>query len=141
MIYYYIFFFLMIRRPPRSTRTDPLFPYTTLFRSPYSAISPPHESCNATPRILQPHPSDHPKPFDCLGRRSRQASASGRSRGGRPSNLATPPPHANGNAPLRNAAESRHFCPFGPACRAFSSQAPRLTARKTRQDKNLERQF
>src|SRR3546814_18610124 len=28
------FFFLMIRRPPRSTRTDPLFPYTTLFRSP-----------------------------------------------------------------------------------------------------------
>src|SRR3546814_19353972 len=28
------FFFLMIRRPPRSTRTDTLFPYTTLFRSP-----------------------------------------------------------------------------------------------------------
>src|SRR3546814_3843346 len=27
------FFFLMIRRPPRSTRTDTLFPYTTLFRS------------------------------------------------------------------------------------------------------------
>src|SRR3546814_5933584 len=25
----------MIRRPPRSTRTDTLFPYTTLFRSPY----------------------------------------------------------------------------------------------------------
>src|SRR3546814_8413019 len=28
-----VFFFLMIRRPPRSTRTDTLFPYTTLFRS------------------------------------------------------------------------------------------------------------
>src|SRR3546814_3756564 len=28
-----ICFFLMIRRPPRSTRTDTLFPYTTLFRS------------------------------------------------------------------------------------------------------------
>src|SRR3546814_12846469 len=27
------FFFVMIRRPPRSTRTDTLFPYTTLFRS------------------------------------------------------------------------------------------------------------
>src|SRR3546814_2477675 len=27
------FFFFMIRRPPRSTRTDTLFPYTTLFRS------------------------------------------------------------------------------------------------------------
>src|SRR3546814_7577121 len=26
-------FFLMIRRPPRSTRTDTLFPYTTLFRA------------------------------------------------------------------------------------------------------------
>src|SRR3712207_7543883 len=32
----YFFFFLMIRRPPRST----LFPYTTLFRSPHSYISP-----------------------------------------------------------------------------------------------------
>src|SRR3546814_6371133 len=32
-----LFFFLMIRRPPRSTRTDTLFPYTTLFRA-----------CNAT---------------------------------------------------------------------------------------------
>src|SRR3546814_19682717 len=29
----FIFFFLMIRRPPRSTRTNTLFPYTTLFRS------------------------------------------------------------------------------------------------------------
>src|SRR3546814_6762020 len=28
-----LIFFLMIRRPPRSTRTDTLFPYTTLFRS------------------------------------------------------------------------------------------------------------
>src|SRR3546814_3310634 len=28
-----LFFFLMIRRPPRSTRTDTLFPYTTLVRS------------------------------------------------------------------------------------------------------------
>src|SRR3546814_295420 len=29
----FVLFFLMIRRPPRSTRTDTLFPYTTLFRS------------------------------------------------------------------------------------------------------------
>src|SRR3546814_15153758 len=35
----YCFFFLMIRRPPRSTRTDTLFPYTTLFRSPQAAGS------------------------------------------------------------------------------------------------------
>src|SRR3546814_12007447 len=32
-LYLYIFCFFMIRRPPRSTRTDTLFPYTTLFRS------------------------------------------------------------------------------------------------------------
>src|SRR3546814_2524100 len=32
-LYFFFVFFLMIRRPPRSTRTDTLFPYTTLFRS------------------------------------------------------------------------------------------------------------
>src|SRR3546814_1453182 len=30
----------MIRRPPRSTRTDTLFPYTTLFRSSHDASNP-----------------------------------------------------------------------------------------------------
>src|SRR3546814_8747760 len=35
-----VFFFLMIRRPPRSTRTDTLFPYTTLFRSVLGELSP-----------------------------------------------------------------------------------------------------
>src|SRR3546814_11771424 len=34
-----LFLFLMIRRPPRSTRTDTLFPYTTLFRSFLEALS------------------------------------------------------------------------------------------------------
>src|SRR3546814_4651041 len=33
LLLFLVFFFLMIRRPPRSTRTDTLFPYTTLFRS------------------------------------------------------------------------------------------------------------
>src|SRR3546814_20735723 len=32
-VWFCVFFFLMIRRPPRSTRTDTLFPYTTLVRS------------------------------------------------------------------------------------------------------------
>src|SRR3546814_3945965 len=31
----------MIRRPPRSPRTDTLFPYTPLFRSPYAALGRP----------------------------------------------------------------------------------------------------
>src|SRR3546814_13375317 len=43
----------MIRRPPRSTRTDTLFPYTTLFRSPW-----PHSSPNSSP---SPRPT-HPRP-------------------------------------------------------------------------------
>src|SRR3546814_19017725 len=30
---YYVVIFLMIRQPPISTRTDPLFPYPTLFRA------------------------------------------------------------------------------------------------------------
>src|SRR3546814_9103915 len=38
MLFLFVFFFLMIRRPPRSTRTDTLFPYTTLFRSDEFAI-------------------------------------------------------------------------------------------------------
>src|SRR3546814_20566091 len=45
--FFFLFFFLMIRRPPRSNRTDTLFPYTTLFLSfifyfgVISAITPP----------------------------------------------------------------------------------------------------
>src|SRR3546814_8713489 len=35
----FVVFFLMIRRPPRSTRTDTLFPYTTLFRSKQAILS------------------------------------------------------------------------------------------------------
>src|SRR3546814_9064071 len=38
---YSVIFFLMIRRPPRSTRTDTLFPYTTLFRSTTGRRTPP----------------------------------------------------------------------------------------------------
>src|SRR3546814_11090988 len=37
-------FFLMIRRPPRSTRTDTLFPYTTLFRS--GGVDDAHEAAH-----------------------------------------------------------------------------------------------
>src|SRR3546814_11691043 len=40
-------FVVMIRRPPRSTRTDTLFPYTTLFRSPdLAGFSCSVSSCN-----------------------------------------------------------------------------------------------
>src|SRR3546814_8698718 len=42
----------MIRRPPRSTRTDTLFPYTTLFRSPLVATNP---TCFAEPHFHEAH--------------------------------------------------------------------------------------
>src|SRR3546814_17786129 len=50
---------LMIRRPPRSTRTDTLFPYTTLFRSAQSArardaVDADRGTARAARRKLQP---------------------------------------------------------------------------------------
>src|SRR3546814_7252853 len=58
-------FFLMLRRPPRSTRTDTLFPYTTLFRSP-----PGHPLCDGqSARLLllvslRRHTADHRRDGD-----------------------------------------------------------------------------
>src|SRR3546814_10062695 len=47
----FVFFFLMIRRPPRSTLTDTLFPYTTLFRSAAA-----RRSGRRSDRLRQPSP-------------------------------------------------------------------------------------
>src|SRR3546814_4110750 len=55
------FFFLMIRRPPRSTRTDTLFPYTTLFRSLRCAGNQPFD------RIADPQQRAAGKREDKLG--------------------------------------------------------------------------
>src|SRR3546814_2094497 len=49
MLCYYVCF-LMIRRPPRSTRTDTLFPYTTLFRSSSPLRGDPAASANGLKR-------------------------------------------------------------------------------------------
>src|SRR3546814_3127528 len=43
----------MIRRPPRSTRTDTLFPYTTLFRSEGAARLAPHPPGRASCAVLR----------------------------------------------------------------------------------------
>src|SRR3546814_11018593 len=48
-----LFFFLMIRRPPRSTRTDTLFPYTTLFRSDRRATAGQASLPNNPPAVRQ----------------------------------------------------------------------------------------
>src|SRR3546814_2755921 len=45
----------MIRRPPRSTRTDTLFPYTTLFRSPLRLFPLFAKKAGKFKRKIQPH--------------------------------------------------------------------------------------
>src|SRR3546814_14103497 len=59
----------MIRRPPRSTRTDTLFPYTTLFRSRTNSSRP---SSNSTSSI--PIPARNPHFDACLPGASPRAS-------------------------------------------------------------------
>src|SRR3546814_6473769 len=50
----------MIRRPPRSTRTDTLFPYTTLFRSAFQAAAYPAQAVGrpvlGTPEVIRTLP-------------------------------------------------------------------------------------
>src|SRR3546814_18875405 len=94
-----VFFFLMIRRPPRSTRTDTRFPYTTLFRSD-GAAGAGHRKCRHRAGALaplalvvarlQPVGADRPPP-----------GAADRPAGGQ-SRLASHPPDP---APARNDPE------------------------------------
>src|SRR3546814_10698806 len=49
----------MIRRPPRSTRTDTLLPYTTLFRSPRAANATPRRHGPGNPCIVKPMARPH----------------------------------------------------------------------------------
>src|SRR3546814_14067739 len=59
------FVFLMIRRPPRSTRTDTLFPYTTLFRSEWPGRA--HGKGHArTRRVSRGHPTGAEPPLCAL---------------------------------------------------------------------------
>src|SRR3546814_2703963 len=66
----------MIRRPPRSTRTDTLFPYTTLFRSADPVAGDLHLG------VLRPslrHHHQAPGPGPCRRRRRRHRAAGARS--------------------------------------------------------------
>src|SRR3546814_4391863 len=51
---YLLFFFLRIPRPPRSTRTDTLFPYTTLFRSRACRAFAADGCCSRIARSISP---------------------------------------------------------------------------------------
>src|SRR3546814_2672582 len=69
----------MIRRPPRSTRTDTLFPYTTLFRSRFGdartdadqPLPPAALARRARPRIDE-HPLQRPRSRQTPGQRGRR---------------------------------------------------------------------
>src|SRR3546814_4199548 len=71
----FFFFFLMIRRPPRSTRTDTLFPYTTLFRSPWQRRSEVRQARRyGPPRLFPPAPwRSHIRRRHCFRDRTGQA--------------------------------------------------------------------
>src|SRR3546814_13056116 len=49
----------MIRRPPRSTRTDTLFPYTTLFRARLLVAAPDQLGCADRSRLGHADPLQH----------------------------------------------------------------------------------
>src|SRR3546814_1140955 len=81
----YFFFFLRIRLPPRSTRTDTLFPYTTLFRSPKRPR--PRNRRRKRKKLVRPTcPANPPEPQPSLqrttssvsSRKARRRSASAR---------------------------------------------------------------
>src|SRR3546814_21379 len=55
----WFFCFLKIRRPPRSTRTDTLFPYTTLFRSDAGLVDGAESSVDALVSLLDDAGLDH----------------------------------------------------------------------------------
>src|SRR3546814_16987626 len=69
----------MIRRPPRSTRTDTLFPYTTLFRS-QRADGGCRQAPAADPRPLRrgARGADHERPHVAVGARLRGRRPAGR---------------------------------------------------------------
>src|SRR3546814_9937553 len=85
------FFFLIIRRPPRSTRTDPLLPYTTLFRSQDRAenagIQAPHSAlqlCRGNRRHRTGSPAHAAQPqVRRVARQADAAAAAGARHGGR----------------------------------------------------------
>src|SRR3546814_2671817 len=66
----------MIRRPPRSTRTDTLFPYTTLFRSVSNARRHAHEDFRNNCRVRRSKMQTE----NCVGKKSccRQAATARR---------------------------------------------------------------
>src|SRR3546814_16569617 len=121
-LFLFCFFFLMILRPPRSTRTDTLFPYTTLFRSStvgtwiqpsWRAIS----TCAGPGRVVCP-PSDALATFAQTNASS--PSSSHPSRQVAAAALRGPHPAASSDASVRHAsalADPLYFVLLSPHLR------------------------
>src|SRR3546814_11603327 len=93
------FFFLMILRPPRSTRTDTLFPYTTLFRSEGD-----RPRCTSRRRGSAGTPPSPPSA--ACGRDGPALATGGRNRPRKPGKHGGSPPHF---------APGRKTCPLAGA--------------------------
>src|SRR3546814_14185261 len=112
---YCFIFFLMIRRPPRSTRTDTLFPYTTLFRSVLRL-------CNTSQFVLFRHagfiPASNPQRALPLEARwtSEQVRGDGR---GRATCLPSPP----SSHPARTGSRNNRPCTKAAGCRCQIGRA------------------
>src|SRR3546814_6109940 len=112
MFLVFSFFFLMRRRPPRSTRTDTLFPYTTLFRSLSAAVA----------RAARPLAAAQPESdarANHSGRRPRARRRIGLDRAGTAEAAAPAPrrhprvalPRASGHRPLEHRRGENHSRP------------------------------
>src|SRR3546814_19431053 len=114
------FFFLMIRPPPRSTRPDTLFPYTTRFRSP----RPPAPRRRTARRPARPATSSTPPVPGCARRAAtavrRRAAATcvpGSATGRTPAQLERYGERARGPAGHRGATRAGPREPRGPDLR------------------------
>src|SRR3546814_12247173 len=113
-----LFFFLMIRRPPRSTRTDTLFPYTTLFRSAADVadVVDVEQQQGAAVRVLQRLPGAG----QAIGAQTVEIDAALEVDGCVPGRRQVPPP-VPGRVRSRDRAAIDHALPRKTL---FHSQAP-----------------
>src|SRR3546814_17570873 len=74
ILYFVLIFFLMIRRPPRSTRTDTLFPYTTLFRSVFDFLMAVLAAAEHRDIVHRPRPIERVERDDVLEHGDRKST-------------------------------------------------------------------
>src|SRR3546814_2549009 len=117
----------MIRRPPRSTRTDTLFPYTTLFRSVQAAgVTPSHAGVEVLLLSSRRCPNSHRHP--------RPPSRGSRAFGQRGSSLALVP----GSRSLRSLGRSDRL-ESGQRCVTPGGLAPERSEEHTSELPSLMR--